>query len=346
MLQGLPLAANIAVLIAAAAGVWVAGHGLARDADELARRTGLGSAFVGLVLLATVTSLPEIATTITAAVSARPALVLGNILGGVTVQTAILAIADAAVVRGALTRYPRKPTHALEAVLLIALLSILLGVFIYGDSEVVLGMGSGALLLGLAYGFAVWLLRRYDADSDWVPLDLPDLPADETPASHLSPSEMTNQLLGVRMTGFSLVILACGVALVWASDALAEQTTLGATFVGSTILAASTSLPELSTTFAAARLGAYTMAISNIFGCNLIMLALLLPADALYRGGPLLAEAGRAEMLTLVTGILVTAVYVAGLLVRRKPQVLGMGVDSACVMAIYLASLFMLYAVR
>lgn len=346
MLQGQPLAANIAVLLVAAAGVWLAGHGLARDADEFARRTGLGSAFFGLVLLATVTSLPEIATTVTAAVSAKPALVLGNILGGVTVQTAILAVADATVVRGALTRYPRKPTHALEAVLLIALLSILLGVFIYGDAEVAFGIGGGALLLGLAYGFTVWLLRRYDANSDWVPLDLPDLPAEEVPASQLARSEMTSRMLGLRMAGFSLVILACGVALVWASDALAEQTALGATFVGSTVLAASTSLPELSTTFAAARLGAYTMAILNIFGSNLIMLALLLPADALYRGGPLLAEAGRAEMLTLVTGILVTTVYVAGLLVRRKPQVLRMGVDSACVMAIYLASLAMLYAIR
>ncbi len=346
MLHDLPLAANIAIFAATAAGVWVAGHGLARDADEFARRTGLGSAFVGLVLLATVTSLPEIATTITASVSAQPALVLGNIIGGVTVQTAILALADATIVRGALTRYPRKPTHALEAVLLIALLSILLGVCIFGDAELVFGIGGGALLLGLAYGFAVWLLRRYDANSDWVPLDLPDLPASDTPAAPLSPTEMTTGLLAMRMAGFSIVILACGVGLVWTADAIASQSGLGATFVGSTVLAASTSLPELSTTFAAARLGAYTMAISNIFGSNLIMLALLLPADALYRGGPLLAEAGRAEMLTLVTGILVTTVYVAGMLVRRKPQVLRMGIDSALVMAIYLASLVMLYAIR
>lgn len=346
MLQGLPLAANIAIFAAAAAGVWVAGHGLARDADEFARRTGLGSAFVGLVLLATVTSLPEIATTVTASISAKPALVLGNILGGVTVQTAILALADATIVRGALTRYPRRPTHALEAVLLIALLSILLGVCIYGDAELVFGIGGGALVLGLAYGFAVWLLRHYDANSDWVPLDLPDLPAGETPATRIATPDMATSLLAMRMTGFSIVILACGMGLVWTADAIAGQSGLGASFVGSTILAASTSLPEVSTTFAAARLGAYTMAISNIFGSNLIMLALLLPADALYREGPLLAHAGKAEMLTLVTGILVTAVYVAGLLVRRKPQLLRMGIDSVFVMAIYLASLLMLYAIR
>ena len=346
MLQDQPLLANIAIFAAAAAGVWMAGHALARDADELAERTGLGRAFVGLVLLASATELPEIATTSTAAIAGKPSLVLGNMFGGITMQTAILALADAIAVRGVLTRYPRKPTHALEATLLIGLLSILLGICIFGDSEIAFGVGAGALLLACVYAFAVWLLRRYDTNSDWVPFDLPDLAAGEAPVIPLTRPDVTTRVLAARMTGFSLVILACGVGLVWAADAIAVQTALGTSFIGSTVLAASTSLPEVSTTIAAARMGAYTMAISNIFGSNLIMLALLLPADALYRAGPLLAQASKAEMLTLVAGMLVTSVYVAGLLVRRKPQVLGMGVDSACVMGIYLASLVMLYALR
>jgi cation:H+ antiporter len=346
MLQGLPLAANVMLFAAAAAGVWMAGHVLARDADELAERTGLGKAFVGLVLLATATELPEIATTSTAAIAGKPSLVLGNMFGGITMQTAVLALADATVVRGALTRYPRKPTHALEAALLIVLLSILLGVCIYGDAEIAFGVGAGALLLAVVYVFAIWLLRRYDENSDWVPLDLPDQPGEDDQKARVFRPELTVGGLAGRMVASSLVILACGVLLVWGADAIADQTGLGTSFIGSTVLAASTSLPEVSTTIAAARLGAYTMAISNIFGSNLIMLALLLPADLLYREGPLLAHTGRAEMLTLVAGILVTGIYVAGLLVRRKPQVLGMGVDSAWVAVVYLASLAMLYAIR
>jgi cation:H+ antiporter len=70
------------------------------------------------------------------------------------------------------------------------------------------------------------------------------------------------------------------------------------------------------------------LAISNIFGSNLIMLALLLPADMLYRDGTLLAAAGRSELLALIFGLMVTAIYVTGILVRRKPKVLGMGLDS------------------
>ena len=88
------------------------------------------------------------------------------------------------------------------------------------------------------------------------------------------------------------------------------------------------------------------MAISNIFGSNLIMLVLLFPADILYREGPILAAAGRTEMLSIIFGILVTAIYVVGLLVRRKPRVLGMAVDSALVLTVYVGSLFALYFAR
>lgn len=127
---------------------------------------------------------------------------------------------------------------------------------------------------------------------------------------------------------------------------IATQTGLGSSFVGASILAASTSLPELSTSITAVRIGAYTMAISNIFGSNLIMLALLLPADLLYREGPILEQAGQFEMLSLVFGILVTIIYVTGLLVRQKPKVFGVGIDSACVLTVYVGSLFVLYFMR
>lgn len=342
----LPLAANVIIFLAAALGVWFAGNGLANDADDVSDRTGLGSEFVGLVLLATATSLPEIVTTSAAAVAGNAALVLGNLFGGITMQTAILAAADALLVTGVLTMYPRKPTHALEAILLVVLLSVLLAACIFGDREVAFGVGAGTMLLGLFYAGSIWLLRRYDANSDWIPLDLPE--ALPVPNSH-RPKRTTDVSLSrlyVRMSGYSALILIGGIVLVTSAEAIADQSGLGASFIGVTVLATATSLPEISTTFAAVRLGAYTMAISNIFGSNLIMLALLLPADMLYRDGTLLAAAGKSELLALIFGLMVTAIYVTGILVRRKPKVLGMGLDSACVLAVYATSLAVLYAVR
>ena len=130
------------------------------------------------------------------------------------------------------------------------------------------------------------------------------------------------------------------------AEGLAKQTGLGNSFIGATLLAGSTSLPELSTTIMAVRLHSYTMAISNIFGSNLIMVVLILPADIVYSKGPLLQHADASAAFALICGIVVTAIYVVGLTVRYSGRFFGMGYDSAAVLAIYIASLFGLYALR
>lgn len=343
----LPLPANLILFAICAVGVWLAGSALARYADVIADRKNLSRAFLGLVFLASATSLPEIATTFTAAIKDNAVLVLGNLFGGITMQTAILAVADFYVVRGVLTQYPRKPTHALEATLLIMLLTILLGFCLSGDPEIGFGIGLGTLVLALAYSLCIMLLRSYDEEDVWVPVDLPYRaePETDTPADNSIAGQSTTSL-GLRSASAAGVILVCGALLVYSAEAIATQTGLGSSFIGASILAASTSLPELSTSITAVRIGAYTMAISNIFGSNLIMLALLLPADLLYREGPILEQAGQLEMLSLVFGILVTIIYVTGLLVRQKPKVFGVGIDSACVLTVYVGSLFVLYFMR
>ncbi|HSF91696.1 MAG TPA: sodium:calcium antiporter, partial [Paracoccaceae bacterium] len=103
---------------------------------------------------------------------------------------------------------------------------------------------------------------------------------------------------------------------------------------------------ELTTSIAAVRIGAYTMAISNIFGSNLIMLVLVLPADVLFRSGPILQETSQTVSLALAFGIAVTAIYLVGLIVRRKPKVGAFGLDSILVLLTFVASLVAYYHVR
>lgn len=150
-----PLSVNLVLFTICAVCDWLAGSALARNADVIADRQHLGKEFMGLVFLATATGLPEIATTFTAAIQNNVALVLGNMFGGITMQTAILALADIYVVRGVLTQYPRKPTHALEAALLIILLSILLGFCITDDLAIAFNIGLGTSVLAVAYMFYI-----------------------------------------------------------------------------------------------------------------------------------------------------------------------------------------------
>jgi cation:H+ antiporter len=343
-LEQLPILANLALFAAAASGVWFAGSRLAIYADAIADRKRIGHAFMGLVFVAAATSLPEMVTTLFGALENEPALVLGNMFGGITMQTAILAIADVSFAAMALTSYPRGASSALEATLLIVLLALLLGLHAVGEFALPFGVGLGTLCLGVAYVGIVLMLREYGKNDAWVPVEVPE--TTEPLVGEVAPKALDRVAFPRLVWGFvllALVILICGLALTGSAAALSEQTGLSSSFIGVTLLASATSLPEVSTTLAAVRIGAHSMAISNIFGSNLLMVALVLPADLAYSGAPILGAIDQATAFALVSGVLVTTIYLAGLLIRSRRQVLGMGIDSALVLAVYALTLLVFY---
>lgn len=340
------LALNFFAFALATSAVWIAGTRLVVYGDEIAERFRLARAFVGLILLATITSLPEVVTTLTAASAGNASLALGNLFGGITMQTAILAGVDLFIVHHALTSWPRKPTHALEASFLIMFLTVLLGLSMFGEQELLWGIGVGGTALCLGYPATIAILRRYDERTSWAPIDLPDAAHKEIILMAKQPlKNMKSSTLMMRVVISALIILVAGYFTADRADAIAELSGLGGSFIGIALLAAATSTPELSTTIAAARMGAYTLAISNIFGSNLIMVALILPADIAYREGAILSEVTQADQLSILGGILVTAIYVTGLLIRRTPKLFGAGVDSIAVLAVYAASLYAVFLI-
>jgi cation:H+ antiporter len=339
-----PVIFNVALFAVAAAGVWYAGSRLAIYADAIADRKRIGQAFMGLVFVAAATSLPEMVTTLFGAAEGEAKLVLGNMFGGIPMQTAILALADALFATAALTSYPRGLGSALEATLLITLLAMLLELHAAGEVALPFGIGLGTLLLVVAYVAIIALLRRHGDSETWRPVEVPE--TEKLLIGEVTPKALDRvplALLVRRFTLMSLVILACGIALTASAAALAEQTGLGSSFIGVTLLAGATSLPEVSTTFAAVRIGAYSLAISNIFGSNLLMVALVFPADVVYAGGPILRAIDQSTAFALIAGLFVTAIYLAGLLLRPRRTIAGMGVDSALVLLAYAATLAVFY---
>lgn len=335
---------SLLIFLLCAAAIWFSGARLAYLADALSDRFKLARSLVGLLLLSLATSLPEVATTLSAAVQQSRDLVLNNLFGGVALQTAILAMSDFWV-RGSITFYPRKANHALEATLLVLLLSMTILFTQIGETIVVAGVGLGSVFIALTYFSAIWLLRLYDTASDWLPVDLPD----PEPLPFPAPSglaETGNRSLLIQIAAACVAILVFGLLLVLSAERIAEQTGLGTGFIGVTLLAAATSLPELTTTIAAVRIGAYTMAISNIFGSNLIMLVLVFPADILFRSGPILQGASKTVGLSLTFGVIVTTIYLIGLIVRRKPKIGSFGLDSILVLIVWLGSVITYYLAR
>lgn len=348
LFESLPLALNAAFFFVLAGGICYAGARLSYLIDGIAERTHMARAMAGLILLATATELPEVVTTLTAASQGNAALALNNMFGGIAMQTAILAVADIFAFGYALTALSKTLAPLLQALALITGLGLLLFINLTGDISLFAHLGTASLSLAVLYIGCVIFIHKYANSGAWSAVDVPNLSHSTAENSyHNKYDRYSLRHMILSALGVSGIILVCGVSLTYAAEALAEQTGLGNNFVGVALLAASTSLPELSTSITAVRIGAPAMAIANILGSNMIMIFLLLPADMAYTKGPILNEIGTGAALALVSGLLITAVYAIGLVIRpRKTLFRRLGYDSALVFILYLVSLYVFYTFR
>jgi cation:H+ antiporter len=150
--EALPLTANLGLFAAAAAIVWFAGTRLARYADAIAEKTGTGRELLGIALLGGVTSLPELAVATTASLAGHPALSVNDLLGSAAINVLILAIADAALGRDALTSVLASPGVALQGVLGIILLTMVVAATMTFDVPL---LGASAWTWALLFGYVI-----------------------------------------------------------------------------------------------------------------------------------------------------------------------------------------------
>jgi cation:H+ antiporter len=144
--------------------------------------------------------------------------------------------------------------------------------------------------------------------------------------------------------GAALVTLVAGVFLERSGDALADHIGLSGVLFGATILAAATSLPEVSTGLTSVRNGDYQLAMSDIFGGNAFLPVLFLVAT-LISGKAVLPQAQATDIYLTAVAILLTLVYVAGLLFRPRRRIGRMGIDSVAVVILYVVAVAGLFAI-
>lgn len=338
--------ANAAAFLLSAAIVWGAGSRLAGYVDTISERTGIGQGFAGLVLLGGITSLPEVAVSVTASFSGEEILAVNNLLGAVAVQVAILALADMLIGRDALTSIVAHPVVLLQATLGIVMLALI--AMAVTTSDVALGpFGLWSAVLLLAYLAGVALLANYEKRPDtWEPRDPPAAPEEDREGQEPSEDQRSTPRLVVGTAIAAVLILAAGWTLSETGSAMAKQTGLGSAFFGATVLAFATSLPEISTVFAAVRLRRYAMALGDIFGTNLFNAALIFVIDLLTPGEPVLGRVGAFSAFGALLGLVLTAIFMAGLIERRDRTVLRMGWDSLAALVAYAIGVAVLFALR
>jgi cation:H+ antiporter len=342
------LAVNSLIFVVAACAVWIAGTKIAVYADELAERFGLSHALLGLLMLAGITSLPEIATSFTAAHSNNAPLAVNNMLGGIAMQIAVLAVADFFFGERALTSVVPNPVVMLQGAFNICLLAFVAMAIIVGDVPF---LGAGAWSWGIFAASAYSFIKISIAEErhPWV-INNPD---DKELGQEDSGKESDRSLEGDSLVWLiskivicALFILFAGYTLAIVGDGIARQSGLGESFVGFALMSAATSLPEASMVFASVRRGLYTMAISGILGTNPFNVALIFGVDMIVTGAPVLSNIGDFAAVGTLLGLSVTGLFLMGLVERADRTILRMGVDSAAVLTVYTGGMVLLYSMR
>jgi cation:H+ antiporter len=344
-----PLWLLIVIFVASAAAIWGAGVKLSETTDVLDTQLHLGSAFGGLILLAVATNLPEIAITVSAALGGNVEVAVGNILGGIAIQTVVIAVIDLFGRRGhgvrPLTYRAASLTLVLEALVVVGVLAVVVAGSQLPASLVVARMTPDVLLIALLWATGLLLVQRAGHGLPWhedgeAPNSSPH-PKGHRVRTERGPSTARSVAL---FAVSAVTTLVAGVVLEQSGEAASSQVGLSGVLYGATVLALATSLPEISTGLQAVRLGDDNLAISDIFGGNAFLPVLFLVATVIS-GKAILPSAGSSDIYLTALAILLTLVYAVGLVFRPSRRVLGMGVDSVTVVALYLVGLAGLVAV-
>ncbi|MEV0003122.1 sodium:calcium symporter [Micromonospora sp. NPDC050980] len=330
-----PLVPSVVALLTALVAIVFAGGKLARTADELADRTGMGEAVAGALLLGAVTSLPGIATTIIGSVRQDAEFALANPIGGIAVQTVWLAIADLLYRRSNIEHAAASLENVLQSLVLVALLC--LPVVAYATPKLtVLWVHPASLLIPVIYLYGLVLLRRLRREPMWFARRTADTRQD-VPAP--TSSNVSLRRLWFRLAALAAVVAATGYLIGQGGLGVVAATGLPSGFVGFTVTTAITSLPELITLIAAIRIGALTLGIGNILGGNAFDSLMILLADGTYRSGSIYSEANLSGLLFTGMTTLMTATLAAGLIIRERR---GIGFEGVAIPVIYVATVLLL----
>jgi cation:H+ antiporter len=318
---------------AAAAFVIVAGSILARAADAIAERTGIGRIWIGSVLLGAATSLPEVMTDVSAVRINRPNLAAGDLFGSSLANMLILALIDLTAPRKQVLRKVAFE-NSLAAALAIALNSIV-AVFILKRPQFrVARVSPQSIILVLIYLLgtrAVYLNGTIAAVAAAEPQ--PEAAAKRRRALRRAAAEFA---IGALVIFFAAPYLASS------AGRIADLSGLGTTFIGTCLLGLSTSLPELVTSIAAVRIGSFDLAVGNLFGSNSFNM-LVFVAMEFASPEPIFARLSPVNALTACLATALMSLGLASIVYRAERRFAILEPGSALMVLGYAAALWVVY---
>ena len=317
--------------------IFFAGRKLSEYGDLLAEKAGWGKAWVGLILMASVTSLPELMVGLSSSAIVESAdLAVGDILGSCAFNLCILALMDAFVPRHKALFSLASQSHVLSAALGIILIG-LAGFSLFLPEEIVIStwIGTTSILFIIIYLLSIRLLYKNEQKNRHV---TPQLPIE---------GDIRNQITMRRVSAmyslFAVIIILAALALPYFAEDIAEAAGLNKSFVGTLFLATSTSLPELAVSIAAIRMGSIDLAVGGLLGSNIFNILILALDDIFYTKGHLMKDASDINVLSVFAAIIMSAIVIIGLNYRASGKRFFLAWDAALIFLIYVLNIILLY---
>jgi cation:H+ antiporter len=326
-------------LIICAALIFWAGSLLSKYGDVIAEKTGLGRAWIGAILIAGVTSLPELASGVSAVAWLNaPNLAAGAVLGSCLFNLALIAMIDLAYQPGRVLAKAHE-VHILSGGLGVLMLGIVvLGVLIgpIVNDVGLLGVGPLSMMIVVLYGVGARMIAGLEKERVREVLEKEAIEGNYAEIS-LRKTYMVFILSGIAVVGLGMWLASIG-------DRLAATTGLSSSFVGNLFLALTTSLPEIAASLAAIRLGAIDLAIGNVLGSNLFNILLFFVYDLADGRANFWASLTNANAFAAVITMMMTGVVIISLMYRTSPKTpYRISWDGLVIGAMYVGAMALLY---
>ncbi len=314
--------------------IFFAGKKLSTYGDRLGVLTGLGQAWIGLILMSAVTSLPELMVGISSSSFIQSAdLAVGDILGSCALNLAILSVMDVFTPKDKPLFNNISQNNVLAAALGIILICMVgLGLFLNADIIILPSVGLTSLGFGIIYFVAIRTLYSYQKTHPNQILEQ---------IEELNKPSLKETILYYSL--FAFIIIVAALVLPYFAEELTNQTGLGKSFVGTLFLAFSTSLPELAVSIAAARMGKTDLAVGNLLGSNIFNVFILFLDDVFYTKGHLLKDASDINMLSVFFVLLMSATVIIGFIFPQKVKRIFMSWDTMIILGLYITNIILLY---
>ncbi len=314
--------------------ILICGYKLSKYGDLIADKTGISKGFIGVLLLGAITSLPELITTISSVSLVKNVnLAWGNIYGSNLLNISVIAFCDVFILNKEFRIFNKN--NVLTGILSVIITIIgIIGILIHKKFLILKNVSLFSILILLTYFIGAYVLYLNERTRK-----------NNCKILTQNNEDKFNKMFFLYFFINAILIVIAGINVTYTCDEISKITGLGSSFVGTLFLAVATSLPEIVVSVSSIKLGSLSMAVGNILGSNFFNVSIIGVSDFFYttKSKSIFFDASRVHILTGLMFILLTSIYLIGMVLESEKRFVKLGYDSILILILYLLTFFYIF---